>query len=257
MARANHYHAAQTTGGHMSYYGYGQQSVAAAQADAVARSEFIRKTYLHLGVAIVAFTALTGALLRTSVPESMIRAMAGSRFGWLLFLAGFMVVGHVANRWADSGRSTPMQYLGLGLYVVAEAILIAPMMWIAANVPQFANQNVLATAGILTLTTFGGLTATVFITKKDFGFLGKALMIAMFAAMGLIIVSMIFGFSLGALFSGAMVVLAAGYVLYYTSNVLHRYPTDAHVAASLALFASIALLFWYILRLVMDLTGRR
>ena len=51
------------------------------------------------------------------------------------------------------------------------------------------------------------------------------------------------------LFSVAMIGLAAGYILFYTSNVLHHYRKDQHVAASLALFASLALLFWYILRI--------
>ena len=57
---------------------------------------------------------------------------------------------------------------------------------------------------------------------------------------------------IGLLFSGAMVVLAGGYTLYYTSNVLHHYRTDQHVAASLALFSAVALMFWYILRIFMS-----
>jgi FtsH-binding integral membrane protein len=38
--------------------------------------------------------------------------------------------------------------------------------------------------------------------------------------------------------------------------VLHHYRVGQHVAASLALFASVALLFWYILQLLMSLTSR-
>ena len=59
------------------------------------------------------------------------------------------------------------------------------------------------------------------------------------------------GVSLGLWFSVAMVVLACGIILYNTSNVLHRYNTEQYVAASLTLFASIALLFWYILQIFM------
>ena len=57
-------------------------------------------------------------------------------------------------------------------------------------------------------------------------------------------------------FSAAMIVFACGWILYDTSNVLHHYRIGQHVAASLALFASVALLFWYVLRLVMALTSR-
>jgi FtsH-binding integral membrane protein len=61
---------------------------------------------------------------------------------------------------------------------------------------------------------------------------------------------------LGNLFTIALIVLACGYILYDTSNVLYHYRIGQHVAASLALFASVALLFWYILRLVMSMQRR-
>jgi len=67
---------------------------------------------------------------------------------------------------------------------------------------------------------------------------------------------MIFGFSLGVWFSGAMVILAGGYILYYTSNVMLHYRTDQYVAAALALFSSVALLFWYVLRIFMSSSRR-
>ena len=57
---------------------------------------------------------------------------------------------------------------------------------------------------------------------------------------------------LGPIFTYAMIALACGYILYHTSNVLHHYRIGQHVAAALALFASVALLFWYILQLFMS-----
>ena len=53
-------------------------------------------------------------------------------------------------------------------------------------------------------------------------------------------------------FSVAMVAFAGAAILYDTSNVLHHYPEDRAVGAALELFASVALLFWYILRLFMS-----
>ena len=72
-------------------------------------------------------------------------------------------------------------------------------------------------------------------------------------AVGAIVAAIVCNFSLGVWFSVAMIALASGYILYDTSNVLHHYRTDQHVAASLALFASAALLFWYVLRLLIQL----
>jgi FtsH-binding integral membrane protein len=95
-------------------------------------------------------------------------------------------------------------------------------------------------------------TAIVFLTGKDFSFMRQGLMVAGLGATGLILCSILFGFQLGTLFAAIMVLFAAGYILYHTSNILHHYPVGSHVAASLALFASVALLFWYILQLVMS-----
>ena len=227
------------------------QTVPAARASESARAMFIQQTYLHLGLAILAFAGIELALFKTGVAYAITSAVATSSMGWLLVLGAFMAVGWLANRWAANLASVPMQYLGLGVYVVAEALIFAPLLVIASQ-PGIGGPDVIPTAGVLTGIVFTGLTGTVFLTKKDFSFLGKFLMIAGFGAIGIIVCALLFGFSLGLWFSVAMVGLAAGYILYYTSNILHHYPVGAHVAASLALFASVALLFWYIIQLVMS-----
>ena len=82
--------------------------------------------------------------------------------------------------------------------------------------------------------------------------MGRILGLAGLVALGFIVCSILFDFQLGNLFAGLMVGFAAAYILYYTSNILHHYQLDQHVAAALALFASVALLFWYILQLFMS-----
>ncbi|MCA9521902.1 MAG: Bax inhibitor-1/YccA family protein [Myxococcales bacterium] len=228
-----------------------QSTRTVANAGADARSLFIRQTYMHVAGAILGFALLEYILLQLPFTTRLITMMVGSRFSWLAVLGLFMGVSYVADRWAQSDTSRGMQYLGLSLYVVAEAIIFLPLLYVAARV---AHPNVLPSAALLTLTLFGGLTATVFLTKKDFSFLRGALTIGFFVALGVIVASAIFGFNLGVIFSGAMILLAGGSILYTTSNVLHHYRTDQYVAASLALFAGIALLFWYILRLLLSLS---
>jgi FtsH-binding integral membrane protein len=144
-----------------------------------------------------------------------------------------------------------MQYLGLGLYVVAEAFIFAPIL-IIAN--YYFEGPIITQAAVITLLLFGGLTATVFITKKDFSFLRGVLAVGAMVALGLIILSVLFGFTLGVVFSAAMIALAAGYILFHTSQVMAHYPPTHYVAAALALFSSVALLFWYVLRLLMSLS---
>jgi FtsH-binding integral membrane protein len=71
-------------------------------------------------------------------------------------------------------------------------------------------------------------------------------------AMLLIVAGVIFGFQLGVFFSVAMVVFAGAAILYDTSNVVHHFPEDRYVAASLQLFSSVTLMFWYVLRIFMS-----
>ena len=220
---------------------------AAANASPQARTDFIHKTYQHVALAIAAFIGLEALLLQAPGIEGIIGSMVGG-MGWLLVLGAFMFVSWIAQRWATNVASPGMQYLGLGLFVVAEAVLFLPLLYVASH---YSDASVIPTAGLITGVTFAGLTATGLISKRDFSFLGGILRIAGFAALGFIIASILFSFSLGTLFAFGMAVFAGVAVVYETSNVLHRYRTDQHVAASLALFAAVALLFWYVLRLVM------
>ncbi len=89
-------------------------------------------------------------------------------------------------------------------------------------------------------------------TKKDFSFLGGFLKVGCLVALATIVVGIVFGFNLGLWFTGAMLLLVGATILYQTSNVMHHYHTTQHVAAALALFASLATLFWYVLQLLMS-----
>lgn len=219
---------------------YGNSAAQAAPED---RASFIRKTYLHLAAAILAFIVLETYLFTSGFAEVIAETMFG--FSWFIVLALFMGVSFLANWWAHSSPSKVLQYAGLGLYIVAEAIIFVPLLYIAASTA--GDFSTIAKAGIVSLGLFAGLTATVFITRKDFSFLGPILTIGGFIALAFIGASLLFGFSLGTLFAFIMVGFAATAILYSTSNVLHQYHPSQHVAASLSLFASVALMFWYIL----------
>lgn len=217
--------------------------------DIDARVSFIRRTYAHLIGAVLAFVGLEVALFQSGAASVMMRALGSMPYAWLIVLGVFALVGWVADWWAHNMESKPLQYLGLGLYVVAEALIFVPLLFMAT---KYSDPWALPGAAITTLTTFAGLTVAVFVTKKDFSFMRTGLIMASFLSLGVIVASILFGFKLGILFSGLMVLIASGTILYNTSNILHHYRTDQHVAASLSLFSSVALLFWYILRIFMS-----
>jgi len=222
---------------------YGNSVAESAPAE---RAAFIRRTYLLLAAAILAFVAVEGFLFASGLAVVIASVIfSGGAIGWLLVLGLFMGVSFLANRWATSETSTAVQYAGLGIFIIAEAIIFIPLILIATSVS--GDSSVLLKAGIVTLGLFLGITMTVFITRTDFSFLRPVLAIGGFAALGFIVASAIFGFSLGTVFAFVMVAFAGTAILYETSNVLHRFNTKQHVAASLTLFASVALLFWYIL----------
>ncbi len=217
-----------------------------AEALPAQRAQIIRKTYLLLAAAILAFIGVEAFLFASGAAGLIANVIfSGGSIGWLAVLALFMGVSFLANRWATSETSKLTQFLGLGIFIVAEAVIFVPLIMISTY--YAGDASVLMKAGIVTLGLFLGITATVFITKSDFSFLGPILAIGGFIALGFIVSSAIFGFSLGSVFAFVMVAFAGTAILYETSNVLHRFNTSQHVAASLTLFASIALLFWYIL----------
>jgi FtsH-binding integral membrane protein len=214
------------------------------------RAAFIRKTYAHLAGAVLLFILLESYLVISGAGLRMAQTMVGGRYSWLIVLLAFMGAATLANWWANSSTSRPLQYMGLLLYVLVETILFLPLLFMATM--RSGGGEILIQSGIITAGLFAGLTAVVFLSRRDFSFLAPILAVAFFVSLGFIVASIIYGFSLGTLFSYLMVAFAGGAILYQTSNILHHYRTDQHVAASLSLFASVALLYWYIVRIFMS-----
>lgn len=242
----------------MSYYaapeyeGYeGQQAGVSPAAFALPaeRAAFIRRVYSHVAGALLAFVAIEWFLLvplqKISAQLIFLMLAGGGKFSWLIVLGAFMLVGWLAERWAMSDASPGLQYLGLAVYTIAEAIICLPLLFLVTYLVD--QPTLIGQAGILTLAVFAGLTACVLVTRKDFSFLGPIVWVGSFLALGLIVAAILFGFNLGLWFALAMVGLVSAAIIYQTSNILHVYRTDQHVAAALGLFASVVTLFYYIL----------
>ncbi|HEY6080553.1 MAG TPA: Bax inhibitor-1 family protein [Polyangiaceae bacterium] len=226
--------------------GYGHQALGQAYDPVEARGRFIARTYNHLFGAIVAFAAIEIALFQTGLAQIIASSMLG--VSWLLVLGGFMVAGWAASHVAQTSRSLPAQYAALAGYVVIEALIFVPILVIADGIAA----GMISSAAIVTLLGFACLTGVALVTRKDFSFLRSIMIWGGVGAMLLIVGGLLFGFQLGMFFSVAMVVLAGVAILYDTSNVVHHFPEDRYVGASLQLFSSVALMFWYVLRIFMS-----
>ena len=212
-----------------------------------ARAAFLVRTYTHLLGAILLFAGIEIFFFTSGLAVPMAEAMLGT--SWLLVLGGFVVVSWFASSAAARAESKAAQYAALVAFVLAEAIIFVPLLVLAAyNV----GPSVIGAAAWTTLLGFSVLTAIVIFTGKDFSFLGGIVKWGMGLALVAIVVGVLTGFNLGTWFSVAMIGLAGAAILYDTSKVLHSYPEDRYVSAALQLFASVALMFWYVLRLFMS-----
>ncbi len=216
----------------------------------VERIAFYKKTYAHVAIGVLVFIVFEYLLLQSEAVVSFALSMTQG-IKWLLMLGGFMFVTSYAERMTMKTQDKNKQYLAFAIYIFAQAFIFVPLIYIAAyymdSGPEMLNQ-----AAIVTLALFTGLSAVVFLTKKDFSFLKTGLTIGFFIAIGLIVAGMLFGFNLGLWFSVAMCLLAGGSILYQTSNLVNKYTTEDYIPAALGLFASLMLLFWYVLSIFMS-----
>ena len=231
----------------MSYMNAGSGSVVAA-LPGEARAGFIRRTYAHVAGAIALLAIVEGLILKAGFGAVLLSFLGAGTMNFLIYLGLFIGASVVAENWAHSEKSREMQYLGLGVYVVVQAIILAPAMHLA----QLYAPNAIIDAAIATGALVTGLTYVCVTTKKDFSFMGPAIAIGSIVAIGLGVAGAMFGFNLGVAFAGAIVVLAAASVLYSTSNIMHHYQEHQHVGAALGLFASVALMFRFMLQLFMS-----
>ncbi len=134
----------------------------------------------------------------------------------------------------------------LMLYSVIQGAIFGPMLTIfEARFPGIA-----AEAGWTTIAVFGGLTAYVFASRKDFSFLGGMLFMSLIALLVAGIVMMFVHAAWASmLYSVAGVVIFSGFVLYDTSQIIHRLSPEDAVMGAVTLYLDFVNLFMFILRL--------
>ncbi len=211
------------------------------------RAEFIWKCYAHVVGALLALVAIETYLFQSGAAKAIAEPMLDSP---MLVLMAFIALSWGASHYAHRLKSITSQYAAFAVFVFAWSLMFVPLLSMALE-RDTSGSMIESAAG---LTVFGcvALIATVMITGKDFSFLRSVLIWGFFIALGLIGASFLFGWNLGTWFSVGMIGFAGVAILYDTSNIMHHYPEDKYVAASMALFASIAMMFWYILRLIMN-----
>jgi len=210
------------------------------------RSQFINRTYMHLLGAIFLFAGIEFWLFQTPYAEQL--AVFMLQKSWLAVLGAFIIVSWIASHVAHRVESKGAQYAALAGFVFAEAIIFIPMFYMALAV----NPAIIKYSIAITLGAFVVLSAVAMFSGRDFSFLRSFLIWGGLIALGTIGLGVAIGFHLGTYFSMAMIGFAGASILYDTSKILKVYPEDRYVAAALELFASIALMLWYVMRLFLS-----
>jgi len=219
-----------------------------ATRDEETRADFVVKVYQHLVLALLAFAGIEALFLRTGVAESLYDFLSRSSASWLLILGGFMLVSWLATNAAHDVLNPQRQYAGLFGLAGAEALIFAPFLHYFFSVRN--DGGTVWAAAFITAAGFGGLSAVAYTTRKDLSFLRPMMMWGFVAGLVLIGAAILFGLHLGVWFSIAMIALAGGSILYQTQTILRTYPAEAYVGGAVQLFASVMMLFWYVLRLL-------
>ena len=216
----------------------------AAEASVSERLGFIRKVYALFFAAIL--FAIGGVVLGFNSPSLML-AIAQHPWITLLLLMGGVI-----------GASAVRHMPGINLaaffgFTTFTGVVISPLLYyVSATNPASILQ-----AGVLTVGIFGGLTAYVFVSKKDFSFLRGMVWVGLIVVvLGGLLNALIIGSSgLSFALAAAALILFSGFVLYDTSNIIRRYPTNEYIAGAMDLYLDAFNIFLALIRILNG--GRR
>ena len=103
--------------------------VLVAYASETDRAEFYKKTYTHVAAAILAFIVVEWLLL-SLVPARAILTMLSGKMIWL-FVLGLFWLGSFVSEKLTFSLDRNKQYMGLALYVLIQALIFMPLMYMA------------------------------------------------------------------------------------------------------------------------------
>jgi modulator of FtsH protease len=220
---------------------YGAES--AARASVSERMGFVRKVYALFFAATL--FAIGGVMLGLSFEPLLMFAYGHP---WIML---FAMLGGVMG--AQAVRHVPgVNLAALFGFTTLTGVVISPLIAIIRQV----NPGSIPAAGLLTVGIFGGLTAYVFVSKKDFSFMRGMMwtgliVVILAGVVNIFLASSALGFAVAA----ATLLLFSGFVLYDTSNIIRRYPTNEYVAGALSLYLDAFNIFLALLRILNS--GRR
>ncbi len=231
-------------GGRSPYGLSGHDTSVAAGADA---NKVLRNTYMMLGLTMI--PTVIGALFGMSLNFGFMAAspilsavvMLAVMFG--LFFA------------ISASRNSALGVLLLLALTGFMGLMLGPVLQTALSLRNGGELVLLAAGG--TGAIFLTLAGIATVTKKDFSFLGKFLMVGIVLLILAMLANLYFQIpALALTLSAVAVLLFSGFLLYDVSRVVNGGETN-YVMATLAIYLDIYNLFVHLLHLLMAFMGER
>jgi FtsH-binding integral membrane protein len=215
----------------------------AARASVEERMGFIRKVYALFFAATL--FAIGGVMAGLSFPPLLRFAFEHPLIMFFIMIGG--VFGAQAVRHVQG-----LNLVALFGFTTLTGVVISPLIAVILQI----NPGSILAAGVLTVGIFGGLTAYVFVSKKDFSFMRGMVTTGLIVVILAGVVNIFLGSgALGFAVAAATLLLFSGFVLYDTSNIIRRYPVNEYIAGALDLYLDAFNIFLALLRILN--AGRR
>ena len=223
------------------------QIPAQAGALSVTQNRVLRNTYLMLSLTMI--PTLIGALIGLQLNFGIMRTNPIMSFVVIMAVFYGMVFAIEKNK--DSGLGVAL----LLAFTFMMGLLLAPLLQTALGLSNGGQIIAMAAAG--TGASFFGMAAIATVTKRDFSFLNKFLMVGVIVAMIAIVANLFLQMpALSLTISAVVVLLSTMLILYTLSGIINGGETN-YVSATLSLYISIYNIFSSLVQLLMAFTGNR
>ena len=205
------------------------------------KTNFIRRIYTLLCMQLALTCAMCYVFYTVDSLKNYVLNTPGLLWTAIIMTFVFLIVGSPPCY----GRHHPMNLIALLGFTLSES-------YVVGYTCIFYDSALVIMACGITLSTFVGLTGYVMYTKKDFHFLGAGL----YSCLWIIILGGLIALFLPnmPIFNVAMAILgciiAVGYILYDTSEIINRMEIDEYVFACMSLYIDIIMLFVNLLQLL-------
>jgi len=214
------------------------------------KAAFIRKVYTILSMQLLLTVAGSATFMFVESAHDFALSSKG-----VFYTALFLPFGVLFALMCYKDKH-PINMFLLAVFTACEAYTVGV---VCAIYQEQGYGIIVLQALLLTAAIFISLTTYVFVTKKDFSWMGGALSMGLMCLLMWSLLNMLFPMTFGgfghSIFAFLGAILFSGYILYDTSVIMHHMGPDDYIMAAVSLYLDIINLFLYLLEILRFLQG--